>query len=114
MVPCHDGAPAFDPELWDNIVHGIRAAAPNLRDLEVYIRGTVDRRRFLNVFGTLLEDQNQITAGTSGGQTSDSGLAVGELGRWELPGKLVITFVMLRARSRFTQVGSNMVRMVEV
>lgn len=77
----------FGEKLWGDLLRGMRAASPNLRDLSVTVAGRISRGTVLSSFGRYeSEDQNgEGIEAVPGGEEAP-------LDVWELPGKLAVTF----------------------
>ncbi|KAL2015249.1 hypothetical protein VTK56DRAFT_5946 [Thermocarpiscus australiensis] len=93
----------FGQQLWADVLRGVQATSPNLRDLEVTIGGRISRHKILGGFGHCEDD-----AAAEPSRDEEGGGGDQPPGVWELPGKLAVTFKM--DGQLYVQEGSKMVR----
>ncbi|KAK4152988.1 hypothetical protein C8A00DRAFT_15764 [Chaetomidium leptoderma] len=110
----HCGIDLFRSKLWKELVHGIRSAAPGLRNTDVHLGGyirAVDRARFLAPFGVAATVAD-LEAGADDDDDDDDDGELEEDEVWRLPGMLAVMFSngsMPGDGTGYVQVGRKMV-----
>lgn len=72
----------FGPKMWAELVHGLRAATPGLRDLDITIGGRLPCDLVLDAFGGSGADGDDADELTD--QKAESG--------WAIPGRVEVVF----------------------
>lgn len=99
----------FGGDLWRALLlHGVRAAAPRLRDLSVNLGGRIKRNVILDPFGTIEEDEEGEEDSSIVGGVLQAAL---QPDFWVLPGKLAVMFAFGDRKKAYKQVGTKMARM---
>ncbi|KAK1834973.1 hypothetical protein QBC39DRAFT_342333 [Podospora conica] len=88
----------FGPKLWTELIRGLRAATPGLRDLDVVIGGGFQRDLVLDAFGGSGPDRG-LQGDELTGEEEGSG--------WAIPGKVEVMFTT--DGLRYVQDGSKMI-----
>lgn len=115
MLVAADGGVVYGQKLWSDILQGVQAATPELRDLDVTMAGRISHSQALKRFGyhrrTASQDKTRAAdeaRSVSGSDEEEAGPS-NDVSIWKLRGKLAVNFQA--EQRRYVQRGDRVVRL---